>query len=527
MVAVLALVAVIRLHLLAVPLERDEGEYAYAGQLILQGIPPYELAYNMKFPGTYLGYAIIMGLFGQTQEGIHLGIFLMTTATALMLFWLGKKMLDEIAGVVAATSYAVLAASPSMLGLAGHATHFCAFFATAGLCLMWRARQKESWRLVTAFGFCFGMAVLMKQHAAFIATWAGLAFAAAKLLDKKNPIGQRFAAVALCAGAMLLPILLCCLWLWHAGVFAKFKFWTLDYAREYVTILPWSYVPAIFRENFFTVAGPQIMFWLLAGAGLILVWFDRRLRGSRLWLVGFSVASSLAIIPGFYFRGHYFLLTLPAVALLAGATVSAAGELWRQRAPASPLRFFPMAAFALALALTMIANRYVLTVNCQQAARWFYGQKPYAEAEAFGAYLFVHAPANARLAVLGSEPEIYFYAHRHSVTGYIYTCGLMEAQPFARRMQDEMIHEIETNAPDYIVFANEATSWLQGPDSDLKIFHWWDDYKTNYTLTALADVISTTNTHYAWGPDALAYGKLRSGGLELYKRIAPPATPAR
>jgi hypothetical protein len=47
--------ASIRLRLRDVPLERDEGEYAYAGQLILQGIAPYQLAYNMKFPGTYAG----------------------------------------------------------------------------------------------------------------------------------------------------------------------------------------------------------------------------------------------------------------------------------------------------------------------------------------------------------------------------------------------------------------------------------------------------------------------------------------
>ncbi len=86
MFAVLAVVAVARLRLLAFPLERDEGEYAYAGQLILQGIPPYELAYNMKFPGTYLAYAAIMALFGQTPAGIHFGLLLLTTATALMLF---------------------------------------------------------------------------------------------------------------------------------------------------------------------------------------------------------------------------------------------------------------------------------------------------------------------------------------------------------------------------------------------------------------------------------------------------------
>src|SRR5579872_3134598 len=120
--ALLALVLILncalRFHLRNIPLERDEGEYAYAGQLLLQGIPPYELAYNMKFPGTYLAYAAIMSVFGQTPAGIHLGVLLMTTATALMLFWLGKKMLDETAGAVAAGSYAILAASPSMLGLA-------------------------------------------------------------------------------------------------------------------------------------------------------------------------------------------------------------------------------------------------------------------------------------------------------------------------------------------------------------------------------------------------------------------------
>ena len=63
---VLLFVGFIRVRLLDMPLERDEGEYAYAGQLILQGIPPYELAYNMKLPGTYFAYALGMAVFGQT-----------------------------------------------------------------------------------------------------------------------------------------------------------------------------------------------------------------------------------------------------------------------------------------------------------------------------------------------------------------------------------------------------------------------------------------------------------------------------
>lgn len=65
----------VRFHLRNLPLERDEGEYAYAGQLIVDGIPPYQFAY-MKLPGTYAAYALIMAIFGQTSGGIHIGLLL-------------------------------------------------------------------------------------------------------------------------------------------------------------------------------------------------------------------------------------------------------------------------------------------------------------------------------------------------------------------------------------------------------------------------------------------------------------------
>ena len=38
-VIVFGLVIAIRIRLLGIPLERDEGKYAYAGQLMLQGTP--------------------------------------------------------------------------------------------------------------------------------------------------------------------------------------------------------------------------------------------------------------------------------------------------------------------------------------------------------------------------------------------------------------------------------------------------------------------------------------------------------
>src|SRR5262245_36915724 len=130
------------------PLERDEGEYAYAGQLILQGVPPYKDAYNMKLPGTYAAYAVIMAILGQTPSGIHLGVALINCASILLIFFIGRKILDEPAGIVAAISYALLSTSQSVLGLAGHATHFVVLPALGGTLLLLRAREQAIGRII-------------------------------------------------------------------------------------------------------------------------------------------------------------------------------------------------------------------------------------------------------------------------------------------------------------------------------------------------------------------------------------------
>jgi len=89
----------------ATTLERDEGEYAYAGQLMLHGLAPYKEAYTMKLPGTYAAYAAIMALFGQNPAGIHLGVMLVNLGCIVLVFLLGRKLLDDTTGVVAAAVF--------------------------------------------------------------------------------------------------------------------------------------------------------------------------------------------------------------------------------------------------------------------------------------------------------------------------------------------------------------------------------------------------------------------------------------
>ena len=105
---IIAFLVFVRIRILATPLERDEGEYAYIGQLFLQGVPPYAEAFTMKLPGTSMMYALFMLLFGQTISGIHLGLLLVNVASTFLIFLLTKKWLDASAAIVSSFSFVLL-----------------------------------------------------------------------------------------------------------------------------------------------------------------------------------------------------------------------------------------------------------------------------------------------------------------------------------------------------------------------------------------------------------------------------------
>ena len=112
-------------------------------------------------------------------------------------------------------------------------------------------------------------------------------------------------------------------------------------------------------------------------------------------------------------------------------------------------------------------------------------------------YVRDHTEAGDTIAVLGSEPQIYFYSKRHSATGYIYTYALMEPKSYARQMQEEMIRQIESARPKYLISIGVRSSWLQWPTSEGLIFAWADDYVGKfYDVVGLVNILSRDHTDY-------------------------------
>jgi hypothetical protein len=521
LLASMLLFAAIRFKERAMPLERDEGEYAYMGQLMLQGIPPFKIAANMKLPGTYAAYAAIMSIFGQNTTGIHLGMIIVTSLCGLLVFLIGKYLWTPLAGTVAGCAYLFLAIRPAVLGNVAHATHFVMLAALAGTLLLLYAIDRQlidrqaiarqpidhkKAALFFASGLGFGLAFLMKQPGIFFGIFGGCYWLWCEFksgFSGKNLVtrGGVFAA------GIGLPYALTCLWLLRAGVFHEFWFWTWTYARAYGTMETWADSWNDYLKVILPWAFRPFALWELALLGLAAPLWNRFARARGGFIAGFLLTSCLAVIPGLYFRPHYFILVLPAGALCIGIAIEClqqeARRRWRGRLAFVPLTYFIIV--------------FLLAVRGQWRDYFHLGpndlvEKIYAagfvQAVGVGEFIESHSAPQDEIGIFGSEPEICFYAKRHCATSFLYIYPLLEDQPFSDDMQEQMKHEFESRRPRFVVIVDDWSSWNWEPtlEENRPFLNWaWSFAHNGYRLVDQATIPANINVAAFWGDQPRFY----------------------
>lgn len=520
LVALLLLVCFVRLRLLSLPLERDEGEYALAGQLILKGIPPYEMVYNMKLPGTYYLYALLMLVFGQTTVGIHAGLLVVHMVSLLLLFAVGKKMANDAVGVLAAAAYGLMCLVPGSLGLAAHATHFIVLCGLAGLWLLLRYFERPGWGLLIASGVAFGLAFLMKQQAVFLLAFAGLALALHQWEQTPRSLKQTMIRMGVLGGALVLPYLVVVLVAVLTGSFDRFWHWTVEYASQYASVKTFDRAMLNLKPSFQVLSAGVVPFWYAGIIGLAALFFSPAARRYRWHILLFALFSACCVLPGFYFRNHYFIVFFPALALLVALAVYALYEL-AQKHVGAWAGFLPFAAFAGLFYLGLNRHASALFQESPEivSLRMYGRGNPFQESVEIARYIRANTEETDKIAVVGSEPQIYFYSNRLPATGYIYTYPLMEEQPYSREMQREMIAEIEQNQPKFLVYVNVPFSWLRKEQSHGDIFNWYNGYKNQYKLVGLVDMLPLPQrSEYRWDGAVAGYVPQGQGQISVYRR---------
>jgi hypothetical protein len=519
---VLAVSFAVRIRLLDAPLERDEGEHAYMAQTMLAGNPPWKLAYNMKLPGADSVYCAFLAAFGQTAGAIRLGLLIVNAITLILVGLLGRRLFGFLGGTVAAACYGMLSLSRPLFGTIAHSTHFVALFAVVGLLLQFRAGRRPISLFVA--GLAFGLAFLMKQpgiaFAGFGALWLVWA-----LWRHQTDFGDWVRALGAWSSGVALPYALVCLTLWREGVFPRFWFWTVTLAQAYAGQRTLSEEAGFLFGSLNNILWPDLALWTFAAWGVLAALPNPNLRRAGLFTLALLFFSFAAVSAGGSFNPNYFLMMTPAVALAAGAGVAAA-YLWidrafaeRRRPVREMLRFLPLSGFAAACMFSVaMQGSYLFSMSPYEFSRSVYGLNPFPEAIQVGD----HSDPGARVAVLGSEAEIYFYSRRAAASGYLFTYGLMETHQYAARCQEEMIEEVSAAEPEFIVFVGVPTSWMVRETSSKHIFTWFADYtKTHYDIAGVIEMPWDDPAVYVWGAGAASHKVATENYLVVYRRRGP------
>ncbi|MFQ5416152.1 MAG: ArnT family glycosyltransferase [Myxococcota bacterium] len=460
--AVLAVAATVfillRVPLLPVPLERDEGEYAYIAQRMQAGDVPYRDVFDQKPPGVFVAYLVAFAAFGETSEGIHLFLHVWSAATAALLFALVRRLAGSLSGAFAALIFAVASADPRLTANAANTEIFMLLPMVASVfCLLRAIEAGSSSRWWLLCGATAAAACLFKQvavaNAAFV---AAIAFASLRRVP-----GERLRAIAaLAAGgvAVIAPVLGLFAWL---GAWSPFVDAVLLHNFRYALVRS----PAAGWSELVNAAG---VLWpsmgAFAGAAALGLMAPGRAGRSRWFLGLWLLASAAGVAPGLYFRPHYFIQMLPSLAALGGVALGGLACRWLDERHVGAAVLGLGALVAIAVGPPVAANAWILSADTpERIARILYGGNPFPESLRIAEHIRSRSDPDDRVFVVGSEPQILFYAGRPSASRYIFFYPLTGPFPDAPERQRTVAAEVDAARPLYVVWVNVATSLSAAP----------------------------------------------------------------
>ena len=477
LVLVLGLLLLVRFNYRNIPLERDEGEYAYAGSLLLHAHYPYQDAYNMKFPGSYLMYALMMKIGGENIESIRLGICAILLITALGLIGVSYMLTqNKGASVLAGVLFVALTNTMAGEGLMANAEHFVNLFMVFGVFfLLFFLKHKSSLIYLFISGVLLGSSLVMKQYG-----YAFCLFALLTLLV--NLFGQTWLRIikslSVFLSALILPVAMLLAWVVYHRLWYKFLFLTIRYAFAYLGLDRGNVGKSV--SQIFLSAIPIAVVVVIALAILLLSLRERKARFLLVWIL-FSI---LALSTGYYFRVHYFILAYPALAVISAYAYN--------RMVFKNYGGIGKAGIAIALILFFaVQKEEQFPANSTDVLKNHYRYSLFADMPVVARHIDSLIPESDRLSLFSNEPELLFYSRHIAASGYIYNYPLFELQPYAREMTEEYIQQVSSNPSRLFVYHTGALQ-LQNQSTYRFFETWWKRYSQNFSLIGVYYATSET-----------------------------------
>lgn len=343
----------------------DESTFILMGQNLLDGHLPYTDFWDLKPPLAFVSFALLIGLFGDSIEGVRVGGMLWVFLAGVLVYLTGNRLWGRLAGA--------LAGIVSVVFVSVAASGQAVMTETIAVVPLMAAAYLASDKVVGAkqafwIAFFLSVATLIRLNLAYPAVVVFLHILAITLLSRSN---DRLRTMLLFGLGGLLPLLL-----------VSVPYLVNGYAVLYIKSMvqaPLVYSTVQFslfdnlvrhvREEWDLLKAPL---WLAAFGGVGLLLFEWRAetdrsRQSLYLLASFFLATLFSILKSGAAWGHYLIQILPLAALPAGL-------FYARVLACRPQKLMPaLVAVVLLFAATPVISQYV-----RIAKIWNTGQSLYA-----------------------------------------------------------------------------------------------------------------------------------------------------
>ncbi len=515
----------VRLRFADASLERDEGEYAYAGMMILRGQLPYVDFYNMKLPGVYCLYALVFKLFGQSVAVIRYFLLFVNLLTTFFVFKAAQNWLSRSAAWWASGIFLLLSFAFHAQGWIANCEQFVNLFVAVSLLFL-----TKKWLPLNLFlcGLMLGLATLMKQHAFHFAFFP--AFLLLKQLFDERKIGEWLRDCFSFGLGYALPLVATVAFFWQKGIFDAFYFYIIQYATAYSTL------HAKIFENmdaFWYIFVDNAFLWLALFGGLFVILKKsftnpKSLNGENngvfqgvnsentegLNLVILLGISFVAVCPGWYFRPHYFQYIFIPAALLMAYCITNYEVLFSSFAQKVPRSAF----LGLSLLVTFVVQiEYFVLRTSEEMMERMYKWGYFTEIRQLGDYLKEQVKEGEYIGQLGNEPQLWFYTKTKAASGFLYAYPLVENHIYAPKLVEQFIKENELHNPDWFIYmdVHRMPENAASQTSD-RLDTWAKEYLKNYELKGILYQVDKYKAMYE--TNFLTIDTSRDVIYEVYKR---------
>lgn len=510
LLVLMAIIYILRSNFIDIPLERDEGDYALAGKLILEGVTPYVGVFEQKPPGLFYGYAIISFFFGTSVAAIKIGFVVVNMLTVTLIAFALKFLFNPLAAFIGAFTFAILSLNPYASGYSIQAEHVLILYVSIAFFFLCHYLKKGQLYALIIAGASVAWSATIKQNGLFfiIAFSLGVIaihFAKGKLEYKKlwkELIYFAFGGIGMAIFVLLIMA--------AQGVWKEFIFWSITFPREfYLANIPFKQGMTYMENMYGRITEFDQWIWYAAAGGIVFVFVSKLRLSLKIWIVSIVLLSFFSIWPGLRFYGHYW------IQLFFGLSISLAALAYSIQNIFS--RFLPKFLSALIVLLVFLAfalsgftkhQEYYMNPNGEALMNAIYGDNPFMEMRKIAEFINSKNPdkENDKLVILGSEPQILLETGLKSPTPHTFLIFVASTHPVSATWRTEYLEMLRKNEAKYAVFVSHPFSWLANNEEAVKfVTEIYNHLRQYYKVIGVADILSTEQTIYKWDEEAANY----------------------